>query len=537
MSSASSCSSIQSTDSWVEFKKELVPNIDVLLNELGIQHKNLHYLAEGSWHVVYAFEIINSQDEMKASYIQAVIRIATSEDLDRACSTTLDHAAILQFVRRHFDNVPTLLTYDATTQNILERPYTVQTRLPGVTLESTWAELDLHAKFEITEQLADFLLKCKSIRFPACGQFGCVTKDGQVSEKLELGIRDYESNRIEKLVSDHPSPFAKYKEYFQSFLSTNIQKCESFSRPLWLARDRALLTDIGEIFDEMVDMPEFQPYLSSNANDAVLDHVDLHPGNILVEAYTASGDSNERWRVSGIIDWDGGESIPIIQANQSPAFLWQSRMYDEWDLAGRWPGNFDHLPREYRDVFDLPHGALIKKHFDTYMESRLASTSGSWSTWQEDTYGLGVWIRRVTDFCLNGFHDDGSYIDCAIELIDEWRQKMHRPQQCELEIPNKAGLEDARDVTCVSHSNVLRPSDSQECLESGVADVIGNSDPPFAVDQFLHETANEDKWVEIMPATSNSYDAQILLQSIFCNTVFVAGATGLLAYKLYSLFV
>ena len=526
MSSASSCSSASGDDSFEILKEEILTGLPNLLIKIGISHRNLRYLAAGSWHIVFAFDIVKQieggeESEAHASVTPAIIRIATDEeDLPGACETTLDHAAVLRFLSKHFSYTPILIGYDATTENVLQRPYTIQTRLPGKTLDDVWDELDIEAKCEIVEQLADFQIKCKEIRFPACGDLCCDDSPEGVKE-LKLGIREFGSRSIVRLENVTCTPEVAYKSYFLAQLPRTIEDCASVREDI-LPYNRAMLRDISKIFDDMETIPEYKDYLSRNVNDASLHHVDLHPGNLLVEPYTKSGETTTHWRISGIIDWDGGQALPAVQTNQAPAMLWQHRMWEEEELTGIWPGDLNHLPREWRNVFD-DNGEAIKAHFDQYMKRQLteaASSDDAFTGWCIDAYGPGLWIRRVSDFCQNGYNHEASNTIVAMELLDEWRENLHLDREFEHEQLRKKHV-----------PRVFKQMPISREPEEPLMDVIEEI-PETPVES--QEIQDDSSWEEAVTIVVGDHDFEAFFRSIFWSIFFFIGASGLLTYKLQS---
>lgn len=429
-SSTSSCISLCSTNSCDadDLKNEYLASIPRLLNELGIEYDNLDYLASGTYHIVFTFDWLrygnsnNNQQDSKNCSTPAVIRIATKEDLNEACEWTVDQAAILPFVRQHFSTVPELLQYDATTNNILGKPWTIQSRLPGQVLDSVWDELGLNAKLKIAEQLGDFLLGCENIQLPQYGYVGGVETPDHC---VQLGIRGMDSEGpVEPLTGSLVGPVS-LKDHCELSLPEHISHRYPWEYDEEFPRHHKLLEGVGRIVKEMHEMTGYRTYTSSNLNQAVLQHRDLHFGNILVESTGTNGNKEEEnWHISGILDWDGICAVPLVLAREQPAFLWQNGLFQNPDAFTCWNGDFIYLPRIFRQVYDEPHGAQIKAHFDTYMQKKIRDVQGDQSAgrWVEDSYGRGKFVRRVVEFSQFGYDDEYRNVAILEELLQEWQE-------------------------------------------------------------------------------------------------------------------
>lgn len=78
--------------------------------------------------------------------------------------------ALLSFLKDKLP-VPQIKAYDLTTDNALKAAYTIQTRIPGHSLNHLWEQMDQSEKCDIIDEFIVLLAKLESIEFPAAGYF------------------------------------------------------------------------------------------------------------------------------------------------------------------------------------------------------------------------------------------------------------------------------------------------------------------------------------------------------------------------------
>ena len=78
--------------------------------------------------------------------------------------------AVTSFLRKTEVPVPETIAYNATIGNQIESEYTIQRRIPGVTLEGIYHGLDMDKKEHVLGQVIDLLAEMENIHFPTMGQ-------------------------------------------------------------------------------------------------------------------------------------------------------------------------------------------------------------------------------------------------------------------------------------------------------------------------------------------------------------------------------
>lgn len=92
----------------------------------------------------------------------------------------------------------------------------------------------------------------------------------------------------------------------------------------------------------------------------VLFHRDFAPRNILVGKVDSVTGADERWEISGILDWDECELAPSAVAYVYPNWLW-----DPWENSEHGSNNSNDSNGDFDDAFtDDPAGRIKRAFFD-----------------------------------------------------------------------------------------------------------------------------------------------------------------------------
>jgi len=116
--------------------------------------------------------------------------------------------------------------------------------------------------------------------------------------------------------------------------------------------------------------------------------------------------NTDSWVITGVLDWDGIMSVPLVLARQPPIWLW----CNEDGRSSAWSGNLDVPPT--RKLTD--DEARIKDHFDHIMAKADPS-------YIEDAYIRGPWLRRLARFALYGFSEFGCF-ERYDALVKDWEE-------------------------------------------------------------------------------------------------------------------
>ena len=409
-SNSSDNQSVDSDFSEMEPFPEYLPKIERLLCDIGIVGFSVKALQHG-----YSFQncvyALQSSENDKEQYILRVPVSPTFQETDGRCVAIENDVTILGFLVDKLP-VPRVKAYSATRENALNAPFTVQTRLPGQSLDHIYADLDHKDKLEIADQFVEVLAMLESVRFNTAGTLTTSSPlPAAMSDVLHtadplvtvFNEGDAEFVRDPKVLGDRAGP--DVKSFLVSHLNGWIQKelkDEGEEESLTLADLRQLLA----IVEEMANEKAFNdgPY------PVVLHHWDLEARNIMVER------SEDRWRICGIIDWDDAHALPRPLARRPPAWIW------DFDPEG-FTGYFDNDHHPNNDLSD--ENLALKSHFDARAAAVLPD-------YLEDAYGRGRWLRRIWTFARSGANN-AWYVELIKELPRDFvarpKQVVSQPEQ------------------------------------------------------------------------------------------------------------
>ncbi|TEY46848.1 hypothetical protein BOTCAL_0312g00050 [Botryotinia calthae] len=297
-----------------------------------------------------------------------------------------------------FLRVPKVLAIDTTAANFLRSPYVLQERLQGIPLDDLFFEipeqLSMSARLEVVKTIAEFIIKLERTTLDKPGRLVGThavpwTSTSIASSTTRIKFAGFYLDFVET------APPLENQE-LPSLLST-MMKAHQTNRKEEDVQWEMLLLVLGEM--------AARNFFKSSDSINVLWHWDLQPRHIFVEK-SESG----KWEVSGIIDWDDVKSVPLVLTRAPRSWLWFNEERFEYrnNFTFPWDGDYDaplDLPLD-KDV------TIVKEYFDRIMQE-------ADPTYMDDTYGRGLWIRRLARFARDGFHDRWDFERCD-RFIEGW---------------------------------------------------------------------------------------------------------------------
>ena len=392
-----SIASVTSDFSEMEPFSEYLPKIEQLLCDIGLAGYFVEPLQHG-----YSFQncvyALKSSEDDKEQYMLRVPVCPDFRETDQKCVAIQDDVAILGFLVDKLP-VPRVKAYSATRENPLSAPFTIQTRLPGQSLDQIYGDLAHEDKLEIIDWFVELLAKLESVTFATAGT---LTASSPLPAAMQdpfptaaplvtiFNEGDAEFVNQPKALEDRTGP--DLKSFLVSHLDGWIQKElkdegeeESFTLPSL----RQLL--------EMIDELDHEKAFKDGPYPVILHHWDLEARNIMVEK------SNGSWTISGVIDWDDALALPRPLARKPPGWLWD---FDPEGFTGYLDN--DHHPNE--DLSD--ENLALKSYFD-------ATAAAALPGYLEDAYGRGRWLRRIWTFARSGA-DNMWYVELIKQLPRDW---------------------------------------------------------------------------------------------------------------------
>ena len=386
-----------------EFFKKRIAKIEQLLHDIGMEDFSVECIQHGDCFLNGVYEL----ESTKNSNEQYILRVPVLPDFrksDGACEAIENDAVILDYLADKLP-VPRVKTYSVHKNNAMNKPYTIQTKLSGTSLDNVWDELSVADKMAITDQFVELLAKIQSIEFPTAGTFAAnpslppSTSDSTIGATPSIEIfhedveEDIDDPSMQELKHDRAGSDLK------ALLTSHIKG--------WMAQESKVEQSFAisslHFLLEMIDELDQECAFKNAPFPIVLHHWDLEARNIMVEKI------NDEWKICGVIDWDGALALPRPLARRPHDWIW------DYDCEG-FTGYFDN---DHHPGVNLSEEQLaLKTHFD-------AKAAAALDGYLEDAYGHGRWLRRIWLFARNGL---GSmwYLDLAKELERDWKARPKR---------------------------------------------------------------------------------------------------------------
>ena len=409
---AASAISNRSDDSEMEPFDSYKEKIEQLCNYIDLKNCIIEVIQHGYGYQNCVYSLTSTSDSTEAY----VLRVATLEadDLHKSIS---DGLATLGYLQQKLP-VPRMKHHDLSNNNPLGKPYTIQTRLAGVSLSKIYEEMSYEEKLAIIDQVVELVVQLEAIRFPIAGLLKSKTNvtPTPACQDLDAGdltIEPFDSRYpVDKPESDPSRLREREGPHLKDLMKSLLEGWIEYDRRDEIVRRKGLGQETAWTDDDTYTIPPFKRLLSmlQDLDDQsafkdqpypiVLYHWDLEPRNILIENSTGA------WKISGIIDWDEVEAVPRPLARRPPVWMWD---FSEEPETGYY--NSDQYP----DPELNEESQNLKDYFDGKAEKALPD-------YREDAYGHGRWLRRMFPYCKSGLNDTTDMRYC-LELLDQWEAR------------------------------------------------------------------------------------------------------------------
>lgn len=354
----------------------------------------------------------------------------------------LDETVLYNLLEDSGIPVPRILAFDVSRKNALKLPYSVQTRLPGVTWHSVIEKMPLESQLQMAEELARIMALLQSVQFESSGRLLChqqldtplqlslaSSSRAEIKEKLKIcgfpkGVGPLMDT--ERTSPCQPVQNSLYDLLFyttQELIDQELQKVGDDGPSQELVRMYFKLQDIIQDMDRIGWFSEADKAPSKS----VLHHWDLEPRNILIERIDS--DPSSPWRITGVIDWDYPHALPPVLTMKPPIWLFDAS--DDAELPGEvqeyYDDDFDWMPLENYQKENAQHlnvnGVKIKQRFEETIVERLYSEqygANAHAKYLDDAYGRGRWLRRIWRFASEGLTEHPTHWRRLEQLDREW---------------------------------------------------------------------------------------------------------------------
>ena len=368
-----------------------------------------------------------------------ILRVSRDDESD------LSHQiANLFYVQTHTTlPVPRILTFDLGSDNSLERPYTLQQRIPGVPLNTVIKDLTFSQRMDLVREIANIVKQTQSVESSVAGKLGFpkrtrrtipslsdsgagspATQQEQVLLKEKLALMTVGLSK-EKAATENAFDEEKTKidivdtlQVLHFDLNTAFSTDDPYNgvvNTIKSSRGRSVLFFLNfqlvrhmlqnlencpgdivrvSIYRQLMQVvSEMDEELFLGEDVFNLFHGDLEPRNIMVYICDVG-----KLHVSGIIDWDLTAFVPRAVSCLAPRWVW------------RHDGNLDSHEREgEEDPTDTEQMAL-KQAFDNLVGDDFVEMA------YEPQFAL---LRRLFRLAISGLVYT-EHFTAAQSILDEW---------------------------------------------------------------------------------------------------------------------
>lgn len=252
-----SITSVASEISEMEPFLQYLPMIERLLFDIGLLGFSVEALQHG-----YSFQncvyALKSSEDDKEQYVLRVPVSAEFRETDEKCVAIESNVAILGFLVDKLP-VPRVKAYSATKENALNAPFTVQTRLPGRSLDQIYGELDHKDKLEIVDRFVELLARLESVTFATAGTL-------TTSSPLPAAMSDFSPTAapLAAIFDDGDADFVKEPKVLQDPAGPDVRSFLVSQLNGWIQKE---INDEGE--QESLTLPSLRQLL------VIIDEMDL----------------------------------------------------------------------------------------------------------------------------------------------------------------------------------------------------------------------------------------------------------------------
>ncbi|KAK4184251.1 hypothetical protein QBC35DRAFT_392098 [Podospora australis] len=295
---------------------------------------------------------------------------------------------------------PEVLSFDKTSVNALGFPYTLQNRVPGVSLQARMAEppenfggKNTHEQWvQLAQEMGSAVKELLSTHSSVAG-----TLTLSPDNTMTVIPFPYRKEPSEQHPYDSSSRPTKWIEELLTDVFNEQRRVEIENEPS-LVDEPMMHPHFIRMVSEMVEMG----FLTDNIPNALC-HMDFYPRNILVDPSTL--------KLNAILDWDSAVFAPAFLAARPPTWLWNHEL-DKEDLEehdGYFPNPESNEPY---DPFEptTEKGQEIKETFERYAGEEYMKYA------YEPGYRLA---RRLVRFAMKPIGSEQELYE-AQGMVNEW---------------------------------------------------------------------------------------------------------------------
>lgn len=310
--------SSDSDDSVMESFEEYKIKIEQLLIDIGLGKCSIEPIQHGYGfeNCVYAF---TAPREPAEQYILRVAIDGRIRDSDGRCEALENDVVVLNYLHGKLP-VPRVKAYSITKENVLEAPYTIQTRISGTSLNHLWGKIHYAEKCAIVDQYLGLLVKLELLEFPAAGTF-------TPASPLPASMNDFSTTAVPSIqIFDEIPPGPSDAQVLAERTGADIKSLLQSHLKMYMAEEvrnnihqyphsmTPLYRDLLSMLEDM----ESEGFFADQPLPIVLHHWDLEPRNLMISQASDTG----AWTIHGVIDWDDAIAVPRPLARKPPVWIW-----------------------------------------------------------------------------------------------------------------------------------------------------------------------------------------------------------------------
>lgn len=303
-----------------------------------------------------------------------VVRIPYNYE-DELAEELLYDIAILQVVAPRLSvPIPTVVDYDTTSDNVLDSPYLLQTRMRGSCLQLIWNDMNCRQRVSAIKQITAITEKISAVTSPIAGRISADNVHFPSTSHIEISQFPVPNCTV------GPNDEFKKPKYgpakAQTPLEWIVEQCERFSEY------EEIVTDGGnrELWWQLICIAQCLERKGWLGDKFYLSHNDLFARNIMAVIKDVA-----TVEITGVIDWDMATFSPRFMALRAPFHMWaddphlyeddENRIHEEparrTDRAVK-QAYCDAASDEYRRFAFAPEAILARRMFEVLTNGMLA---------------------------------------------------------------------------------------------------------------------------------------------------------------------
>lgn len=298
---------------------------------------------------------------------------------------------ILEYVHQHTDiPLPTVIRSDFTVNNALEKPYTIQRRVPGSNIEAVWDSLTLSQRCQVARQLGQLNRTLQGVKSPVAGLIEA--RDDGTFQIIPFEIHMEQDDDAKSEAEPQPRAPQSIVDVFLS----------QYTR--WFAVDNEGIGS-AKTWPRLLDCVREMDRLGCfDGVEISLCHVDLHDRNVMVSIDPVDSSVN----IAAVLDWDEAVFAPQFVQCEPPTWMWRDEDAVKVEFLDQcWP-------------YEMPGLDMIAEGTDEAEIKRVFEESAGGAEYRTLAYSESFRLARgLWRIAKDGF-EASHFFSVAERILREW---------------------------------------------------------------------------------------------------------------------